>query len=1763
MPSAQVQPQGERRITPQLYRTFALDRAALQPLLAAAPERFTVAAADNSTVLLLPLPDGSMGRFRLYESPVMAPLLQDKYPEIRCYTGRGLDDPTAQLKCDLSPWGFHAQILSARHSPVFIDPFQTGDQDHYVVYFKKDYALPAEEAPFTCGVDVQTDAALHIGQMPDYQGDCQLRRYRLALACTGEYATFHGGTKPLVLAAMNTSMNRVNGVYENEFAVTMQIVNNNNLLIYLNGTTDPYTNDDGGAMLDENVATCDSVIGAANYDIGHVFSTGGGGVAGLGVVCSDIKAWGVTGGGSPIGDPFDIDYVAHEIGHQFGGNHTQNNGCNRVGSASMEPGSASTIMGYAGICSPNVQPNSDAYFHAINIQEMAGFLTAGGNVCPIKINIGNNSPTVTGGADRTIPKGTPFALTATGTDLNGDTLSYCWEQMDAEFATMPPVASSATGPLFRSFLPTTAPTRYFPRLSDLVSNINDDWEELPGVGRNMKFRVTARDNNHNGGCTGEDNVVISVAASAGPFVVTAPNTNVTWLVGSAQTVTWDVANTQLAPVNCLNVRLLLSTDGGYTYSVVLANSTSNTGSATVTVPNNLSATCRVKVEAVGNVFFDISNQNFSIQLPPTPTFLLTSTTNDLQICAGTNAVLTVTTASVAGFASPVQLTVSGAPVGANVQISQNPVAVGNPAIVTISGLTPAMAGTYSLTVQGSAASIQQSISLPLSVLPGAPVGPAVANSPLDGALAVATSAVLTWSNVPYSQTYFIEIATNPAFTAGSVVSSQTTTNDSLSNILLQPGTVYYWHIRADNDCGPGSFSAVYAFETGKSVCNQIFTSVDVPVTIDGATLGTIYSSLQVPSGQQIGDVNVSVMIDHSWVGDLEASLTSPSGQNFLLFSQPGVPGNGFGCSGDNLSVVFDDAAALLAADLENTCNGSAPAIGGTFQPVQPLSVLNGQVAQGDWQLSIEDYYEEDGGALTAWSLAFCFSDTLLPGSLLINKLLTLGAGSPATVTGAFLKMKTSGLTSQGRFVVLTPPQQGTLKLNGAALVLGSQFTQADLDAGAVTYLHDGNAATTDQVTFDAFDTNNSAWVHQGIFKIAIVQNNLVAQAAQTQTLLCHDDNNGQITVSATGLNGQYQYSLNGGAPQASNVFGSLGSGTYTVIVSGQYGFTVSTVPVTISNPAALQVNTSVVNDDLTITGSGGTGTLLYSLDGQNFGPNTAFPDLTNGVYTVTVRDANGCTATDQAIVAVNALLAIAQIQSPVLCFGGHEGVIVVQTGGGQPPFSYTLNGGMVQLSNVFPNLSAGAYIVKVVDIQGFIAFTGTVLLNSPTPLVLTADATQNVITASATGGTGAFQYSLDGLSFQSSNVFASLANGSYSVTARDANGCTATATATINVAALAGSAALNSPLPCSGAQTATLLVTSAGGIAPYEYRSNNGAFQSSNLFTGLGAGFFTITIRDAAGTELSLPPVSITQLMPVEPDVVVVGNDATLSVSGGGGEPYTYTLNGLANAPLTNLANGTYSLVATDGSSGCTGQMTFTINYIPVSATLSVEDIEPCDELVDLTVSALGGVAPYQYALDNSPNRTDSIFENVADGVHTVYVLDAQGEIFSLPIDFTIAQSVTLSTTVAGDSIVSVASDGLAPYEYSLDGINYQNSPVFGSLPGGTYVVTVRDANGCTAAVENILIISGLVEPGLVWGLSILPNPSAGLFQLHFQSALTSTLQLEVVDIAGQQLKTWTLEPTNTQFSTPLDLLGFPAGTYVLRLTDGKNWGAARLQVLR
>ncbi|MEP7015492.1 MAG: reprolysin-like metallopeptidase [Verrucomicrobiota bacterium] len=631
-----VDPAAKRLIVPMAYVKVRVDKAVLAQALAGAPMEFTKAATENPSTIHLPMPDGTMARFRFEESPVIEPGLAAKFPGLKTYRAQGIDDPAATSRFDWLPTGFHAIIL-APSGTVLIDPYAKGNTTDYITYWKKDAANAAE--PFECHFIDPELPPLPAGGVhaPGVTSGTILRTYRLALAATNEYTVAVGNnTIAGALAAEVLVMNRVNGVYERDLAIHMNLVANNDLITYAGDNfscggacssgNDPYSNNDNGSMLGQNQTNLDNVIGSANYDIGHVFGTTTGGVAYGSVSCTSNKALGVTGFSDPVGDPFAIDYVAHEMGHQWGALHTFNGavgscgGSNRTDSAAYEPGSGITIMAYAGICgNQNLAAHSIDTFHLKSIEQIVAYSQTGnGNNCAAATPTGNTAPTVGGPGNFTIPKGTPFSLAASATDPNGDSITYDWEEYDLGASTSAAPNTDSDGnarPIFRPYLPTTGGTRTFPSLQYILNNANVPppttggfltGELLPAISRVMMFQVVARDNRAGGGGINTATSIVTIDGAAPPFAVTAPNTGISVPVMTNLNVTWSASG------SAANVKISLSTDGGNTFPTVLAASTPNDGAESVLIPNLPTTMARIKIEAVGNIYFDISDTDFSI-----------------------------------------------------------------------------------------------------------------------------------------------------------------------------------------------------------------------------------------------------------------------------------------------------------------------------------------------------------------------------------------------------------------------------------------------------------------------------------------------------------------------------------------------------------------------------------------------------------------------------------------------------------------------------------------------------------------------------------------------------------------------------------------------------------------------------------------------------------------------------------------------------------------------------------------------------------------------------------------------------------------------------------------------------------------------------------------------------------------------------------------------------------------------------------------------
>ncbi len=609
-------------LLPDEYRLQHLDEAGMRAELVASSNSSARKSAGNKTTdLEIPLPNGKFLSLKVIASSTMAPELAAKYPQIKTYKVEGKDNDGIYGAIDFTEQGFHAMLFMHDGSRLFIDPRKIANKRVYIVYYDKHYHPPGKK-PFKCEIESHNHPEqqlesisyriAHLYKSAQRSAN-QIKTYRLAMATTGEYTAFHGGTVLRAISEIATTVSRVNEIYQRDLAIKLELVANNELLIKTDTTT--YSNSDATAALNTNTMEINRLIGTANYDIGHVMGTDGNtSRASLGSVCSTMyKARGITGSSQPLNDAFDIDFVAHEIGHQFGGNHSFNSetgGCegNRTEGTAFEPGSGSTIMAYAGLCGNNdIQRHSDAMFHIKSIEQITNFVD--NSACGTASSIQNQKPIVNAGSDYTIPAKTAFELTGSGNDSDGDSLTYSWEQTDvgnaSDYAT-----DTGNNTLFRSFLPQATSSRVFPSLNSIINNTESKGETLPTATRQLNFSLAVRDGK---GGMASDDMLISVNGT-NPFRITSHNTS--GIISGATTVTWDVANTNAAPISCGEVNILLSKDAGLTFTNV-SGATANDGSESITLPPNAteSTTTRFKVKCANNVFFDISDANQTIQTP--------------------------------------------------------------------------------------------------------------------------------------------------------------------------------------------------------------------------------------------------------------------------------------------------------------------------------------------------------------------------------------------------------------------------------------------------------------------------------------------------------------------------------------------------------------------------------------------------------------------------------------------------------------------------------------------------------------------------------------------------------------------------------------------------------------------------------------------------------------------------------------------------------------------------------------------------------------------------------------------------------------------------------------------------------------------------------------------------------------------------------------------------------------------------------------------
>ena len=862
---------------------FDLNIYGLKQQLVESPKR-TNAGGKSNSIISLPNAEGKFEKYSVYENSIMDSALAARYPDIKSYIAMGIDNPTATVYFSVSSLGFKAMIVSADKSAVFIEPFSQ-DLTTYTVYRKSDKVQSL--STFECSVIDEVAPQIDQTLARPNADDSLLRTFRLALSVTGEYTAYFGGTKALALAAMNASMTRVNGVFEKDFGVRMVLIANNDLVIYTNASTDPYSPASSLSNWNSQLqSTLTSVIGEANYDVGHLFgASGGGGNAGcIGCVCvngSKGSAYTSPNNAVPSGDTFDIDYVAHEFGHQFGGNHTFTTGNEGTG-VHMEPGSGSTIMGYAGITTLDVQPNSDAYFHAISIQQVTNNIKL--KTCSVNTATGNAVPTAGAGLDYTVPKSTPFMLTGTGTDANGDALTYNWEQMNSQTTTAAPSATKTTGVNFRSYNSSSSSTRYFPKMSSVLTGATTTAglelivEALSSVARTMNFRVTVRDNRAGGPANNSDDMIVTVNATAGPFNVSVPNTAVSYVGGSSQTVTWTVAGTTANGVNCANVDVLLSTDGGNNWTTLLA-ATPNDGTQAVTIPNTPGTTNRIMVKGTNHIFFDVSNTNFTITSGVTDTQAPTAAT-----LSASGTTQTTTNLSWSGATDNVAVT--------GYDVYKDGVLLGTTTATTyaVSNLTAST--VYSFTVRAKDASGNISVdsnivtitTLDIVVDTTAPTAPTL----------VASGTTTTTTNLSWSgATDAVSVTGYDVYQNGTFKASTAGTTYAVTG--LTAATPYTFYVIAKDAAGNASVasntinvttlsaSLTYCASQGNSVVDEKIGKVVFGTINNTSTGGTGYTNFTAISTNVTRGLAYNITITPAWT----STVYSEGYAVFIDYNQDG------------------------------------------------------------------------------------------------------------------------------------------------------------------------------------------------------------------------------------------------------------------------------------------------------------------------------------------------------------------------------------------------------------------------------------------------------------------------------------------------------------------------------------------------------------------------------------------------------------------------------------------------------------------------------------------------------------------------------------------------------------------------------------------------------------------------------------------------------------------------------------------------------------
>ncbi len=1091
----------ERTIVPNHYQALTLDIQGIKDYLGEAPNELDGDRVSQELSLKVPMPDGSFKTFMMYEAPTMMEEISARYPNIKSYKGYGRSNDFENLRISLNKKGFYASIRTT-NGTVYIDPYSTNTTTNYISYFVKDHEVQLESHQMACGttqdpesiLDELKDIEVQGGQETNVtlRGDnIPLRQYRLAIACTGEFGQIRLDLEE-VLADINTSVNRLNQIFENDLSIRMILVDGNDQIIYEDPQTDPYvipTNFPAGQgtgrwLLTRNTGVLNNTIGVGSYDLGHIYHracSDVGGVAFLGSICGDSKGGGVTCHASSNLEFNTVSIAAHEMGHQLGSPHSFNN-CTGDGNESLpngfEPGSGTTIMSYAGLCgSNNVQNGNDDYYHVGSLNSIYRTTRDGAETCAEEINIDNHSPDVQ--LDYTngfyLPIGTPFILTGDASDEDGNNMTYSWEQMNTG-PLSPLGAPFGNSPAFRVFYPDENKTRIFPRPNFLLGNNSSSSEVLAESSRDYTFQFVVRDNNPEGGTVSWDEVSFFASAVGGPFLVTSNNASEVMTAGDQHMVTWDVAGTDLAPINCQNVNIYISYDSEINTDllsddlVLLAVNTPNDGSQSVIIPARTTTRARIVIRAADNIFFDVSDRNNEVAESSVPTVYFESEESNLALCSNTYG-LEISTLGLGGYEGDVRMEIEGLPSEAQATFTASTVIAGENTTLNLDFSNVLTTANYELKILAIAEgvdSLERTIpisNIAIDFTDLAYVGPE------NGVKGLTSLPTLEWTEAQNAFNYKVEIATNPGFAESDIVHSAiVTTNNYTPSEILEVSSVYYWRVRAENDCRQGEYPDVYAFSTESLSC-QTYEANNLPINISQSGTPSIIAEIPVSGLGQVADVNVTLFKGlHERNKDLAAYLQAPDGDRVKLFGNKCGNQSNFNCS-------FDDESPTIFSCPLNSQE--------TYLPEVALSTLNGKDIAGLWIFQLDDNVTGNSGKLEEVSIELCSNVSLNPPVLINNNVLQLPPGSrDAIVPQQMLTTDPDNTFDELIYTLVTAPEHGLLQLNLVTLQVGDQWTQNDIQFNNLTYIHSDDGSEADMLRFDVVD-GQGGWVEITNFEIAI------------------------------------------------------------------------------------------------------------------------------------------------------------------------------------------------------------------------------------------------------------------------------------------------------------------------------------------------------------------------------------------------------------------------------------------------------------------------------------------------------------------------------------------------------------------------------------------------------------------------------------------------------------------------------------------------------